>query len=305
MMSWVEPRDVRDWLRRVFALRPILLTLLISSIIILEMRFDWIERSIGAYLVTTNPSRPESGAIWEKGRRTLTARKTLEKIVTDRQVSQREARSASSLFKIAVSIAPGDGVMLSAERFRQLYLKVPPSIAQEIMSPFDLLQIASEGRWRRTYVEKTVSGLAVYLLDADNNVLFQIDVPSDVLMQLKREDTAPVETLEGLPNFEQRIYTAERFFEALKAFPEEIRRSMLPHPEKLLQISGRIVRVGISDEAVSGYIDLGFEVHDGNRPRVVLIPGHEWAVWRLRSFLEERGTSLNLSAESSENWRPK
>ena len=58
-MSWVEPRDVRDWLRRVFALRPILLTLLISSIIILEMRFDWIERSIGAYLVTVDEENPD------------------------------------------------------------------------------------------------------------------------------------------------------------------------------------------------------------------------------------------------------
>jgi len=300
-MSWVEPRDVRDWLRRVFALRPILLTLLISSIIILEMRFDWIERSIGAYLVTTNPNRPEYGAIWEKGHQALAARKTLEKIVTDRQVSQREARNASTLSTMAAGMAPGDGVMLSAERFRQLYLRLPPSISQEIMSPYDLLRIASGGRWRRTYFEKAVTGLAVYLLDADNHVLFQIDMPSKVLKQLKREDAAPVETLEDLSNFEQRIYTAERFFEALKAFPEETRRNMLPHPEKLLQLSGRIVRVGISDEAVSGFIDLGFEVHDGSLPRVVLIPGHEWAVWRLRSFLEERGTSLNLSAESPQN----
>ena len=102
MIDWAEPKDLKEWSRRVFALRPVLLTLLISSVIILEMRFDWVERTLGAYLATTNPMRPESGAIWEKGRRTLTAQKTLEKIVTDRQSSQREARSAETLSQIAV-----------------------------------------------------------------------------------------------------------------------------------------------------------------------------------------------------------
>ena len=83
MTDWAEPKNVKEWTQRVFALRPILLTLMVSSILVLEMRFDWVERTLGAYLVTTNTARPESGAIWEKGHQTRTAQKTLEKIVTD------------------------------------------------------------------------------------------------------------------------------------------------------------------------------------------------------------------------------
>jgi hypothetical protein len=78
MTAWLGPQDIREWFRRLFGLRPMLLMLLISSIFILELRFDWIERALGAYLVSTNAARPESGAIWEKGKQTLTARKTLE-----------------------------------------------------------------------------------------------------------------------------------------------------------------------------------------------------------------------------------
>lgn len=59
MTDWAEPKNMKDWLQRVFALRPILLTLLVTCIIILEMRFDWVERTLGTYLATTNAARPD------------------------------------------------------------------------------------------------------------------------------------------------------------------------------------------------------------------------------------------------------
>jgi len=237
-----------------------------------------VERTLGAYLLTTNSSRPESGAIWEKGHRTVSAQKTLEKIVTDRQTSQREARGAATFSQIAANLSSGQGAMLSVDSFRRLYLKLPQVVAQEIISAFDLLQIASEGRWRRTYFENRENGLVIYLLDAENRVLRQIDIPSNILLQLDREETITAQSLDDLPNFRNRIYPAERFFDALATFPEEARRNMLPHPEMLLEKAGHIVRVGISDEAVAGYIELGFEIIKGAQRTVILDRGNEWAV---------------------------
>ena len=286
MTDWAEPKTIKDWSQRVFALRPILLTLLVSCIIVLEMRFDWVERTLGAYLATTNAARPETGAIWEKGHRTRTAQKTLEKIVADRQTTQREARSAENFLQIAASLSGGQGAMLSAERFRRLYLEMPRTASQEIISALDLLKIAGQGNWRRTYFEKNGDNLVAYLLDAENRVLREIDVPSNILLQMGREDRVKAETLADLPNYKNRIYPAERFFEALASFPEEIRRNMILNPEALLKPSGRILRVGISDEAVSGYIELGFEYVNGTRRQVTLAQGREWAVWRLRRYIE-------------------
>jgi hypothetical protein len=293
MTEWFEPKSFNAWLRRVFALRPVLVTLLIGSIIVLEMRFDWVERALGAYLVTTNSTRPESGAIWEKGRQTQTAQKTLEKIVTDRQASQREARSAETFSQIAAGLSDGQSAMLSAENFRQLYLKLPREAAGEVLSAFELLKISAQGNWRRTYFEKNGRDLTVYLLDAENRVLRRIDVSADGMLQLEREDSLTGETLKDMSNFKNRVYPAERFFKALDSLPEDIRRNVIPDPETLLKPSGQIVMVGISDEAVSGYIELGFEFVLGARHQVILIQGHEWAVWRLRSYLEEKGAGLN------------
>ena len=305
MTGWFEPKNFNDWLRRVLGLRPVLLVLAIACIVVLEMRFDWVERTLGAYLVTTNSTRPQSGAIWEKGRRTLTAQKTLEKIVTDRQASQREARSAETFSQIAAGLSDGDSAMLSAEHFRQLYLKLPREAAGEVLSPFELLKISAQGNWRRTYFEKNGRDLTVYLLDADNRVLRRIDVPADGMLQLEREDSLAGEALEDLANFKNRVYPAERFFEALESLPEEIRRNVILNPESLLKPSGQIIKVGISDEAVSGYIELGFEFALGGRHQVILVQGHEWAVWRLRSYLEEKGAAVHPIDAYLENRRPR
>ncbi len=291
MSEWTEPRDFKEWARRVFGLRPILTLMLVSSIFILELRFDWMERIIGAYLVTTNFKRPESGPIWEKSRQTRTARKALEQILTDKQTLQREARSAATFTQIAANVTPGEGVMLSADHFRKLYLRLAPTIAHQIISPFELLGIANDGLWRRTYFEKSGAGLMIYLLDANNRVLRQLELGAMLLSQLKRAEVALAESLDQLPIFENRIYSADRFFNSLESFPEEVRRSMVPQPEALLEVPGQIVRVGISDETQSGFIELGFEFLNGAQRRVVLVQGHEWAVWRLRSNLE--GTDMD------------
>jgi len=91
----------------------------------IRSELHWVERSVGAYLVSTNADRPESGAIWEKGRKAQTARMAVDKLAADREANQRLARNAGTLNEIIASLSPGQGVMLSAEHFRELYQKDP------------------------------------------------------------------------------------------------------------------------------------------------------------------------------------
>lgn len=260
--------------------------LLIFGILISELRFDWMEQMMGAFLVKTNAGRPESGAIWEINRQTETAKRTLEQIVTDRQASQREARNAGSFIEISAKLAPDQGVMLSPDDFRRLYLGLPASISQEIISPFDILKIFSEDRFTRTYFEKQGNGLQVYFLDAENRVLRRLQIGANLLELISQNERAVEGTLESFPKFKNRIYPADQFLNALESLPDDSRRNVLPQPERLLMAAGRIVRVGISDETISGNIELGFEIKDGAQTRVVFMLGREWAVWQIRSKLE-------------------
>lgn len=287
-MEWFEPRNFGQWLKRAFGLRPILAVLIVLGFFITEFRFDWVEKALGAYLVRTNPVRPQSGQIWDEGHSKITARQTLEKIVADRMTNRREVQGAASLSELFASMSDGkEGVMLSPDHFRSLYLALPPSISHEILSPFEMIEILNSGQWDRTYVEKNGPELTIYLLDDSNRVLRQLQVSSDLLYRVQQQEAARLGTLDSLPEFRNRIYPADRFFAELASLPDDVRGQVVPQPENLLKISGRIRRVGIADEVVSGFIELAFEVESGTRKKVVFIQGREWAVWLLRTRLKD------------------
>ncbi len=285
-MDWSEPRDFKEWFLRLFSLRAILVILVVYSLALTELRFDWVEQMVGTFLSATNSRRPQSGAIWEKGKEAYTARKTLERIVTDRESSRREAREAETFSQITEALAPNHGVMISAAHFRALYLSLPPAVAQDIVSPFDLLQVQSDGRWERTYFRKFGSSIKVFLLDMDSRVLRELDIPPELLSRLRQQDGFAEGVLEDFPSLRNRIYPAKRFFDALAKQPEEIRRSILPTPERLLSLPGRILRVGLSDEALSGLVDIGLEFEAEGKTKVMVVQARDWAVWRLRLDLE-------------------
>ena len=286
MNTWSHPPTIGDWLKGMVALRPIVLVLLLSLGLIAELRFDWAEHLVGRYLVTTNPFRPESGAIWEKGHRTEDARQVLEKIVTDKQAVQREARDAQNFTQIAQALSRGIELIISADHFRHLYNELPPELAAELLSPYTLVRIVSKNEWDRAFFEPGASGFSIYFLNKDNRVLQQLTVSADMLARMEHGETPRIDRLENLPQFANRIYAADRFFRALESVSEDVRRQAVPWPENLLKSPGRVSRVAISDEVLSGYIELGFELEEPTQTRVILLQGRDWAVARIRAVLE-------------------
>ena len=286
--NWSEPGDLNEWVRRVFAIRPLLVCLFFLALLISELRFDWMEQTMRNFLVSTNSRRPESGTIWETGRQTREARKTLDQIVSDRQTSQQETRQAKSFKEIAATILPDQWVMISPDQFRRLYLQLNPETAAEIISSFDLLELINRENWDRTYFEKDGNGLNIYLLDTENRVQRQLTIPSDLLYGMGESQVEMDQSLDNMPQFGSRIYPADLFFQTLDHLGEAVRKDAIPQPNQLLRFPGRITRVGISGQGFSGFTELGFEIESTTHRIVILMNGHERAVLRLRSNLEGR-----------------
>jgi hypothetical protein len=95
-------------------------------------------------------------------------------------------------------------------------------------------------------------------------------------------------SLEEMLQFGKRIYPADRFFQALDRLKDSVRRDLLPQPDQLLRYPGRITRVGISDQDLSGFTELGFEIESAMQRMVILMNGHGKAVLELRSILDGR-----------------
>ncbi len=255
------------------------------------MHFSWLESAVGAYLISTNDLRPESGAIWEQGHQSESARNALNLHMDRRQGVQREVRLASSMGQVLAGIEAGRGAMISAAHFLELYRKLPPVLSEEIASPYLLLAQWSGEKWQRTFFEFQNAGLAIYLLDAHSQVLLRLDLGPDLVEHIRRGEVAIQASLDQLSDFSAHIYSAGHFFSVLNTLPVNIRKNAVAQPEDLLRISEKIRRVGISSESLAGAVDLGFEVEDANGVRVILTQGATTAVLRLREALDRRAFS--------------
>ncbi len=286
MRHWYTPATFKAWLRRVFAPRLFLLFLLLAGLVFTEVRFAWLERMAGAYLVTTNAYRPQSGTIWEQGRKTDKARETLARYANQRQNVQREVRQAGTLGQVVANIVDDTGVMLSADQFVELYLKLPPVLSHEIMSPYTMLTYLSGGFWQRSFLERRGKQLTIYLLDAQNQVLHRLNVGPMLLGHIERGEVAIDSGLDQLMDFAAHIYPADRFFEVLNTFSEDTQKRIISHPQDLLRVTGRIRRIAISDSAYGDAVDLGFEVEGLDGPKVILMQGSREEVHRFQRVLE-------------------
>ncbi len=280
------PTSLSSYKRRILTGRLLGILLVFTLTVGTEMHFSWIESMAGAFLLSTNDFRSESGAIWEQGHQSESAQDALKQNMDRRQDVQREVRQAASMGQVIGGIEAGRGAMISAAHFLQLYQKLPPVLSQEITSPYALLAHWSSGKWQRTYFEYQDADLAIYLLDDHSQVLRRLDIRADLVEHLRRGEVAIQVGLDQLGDFRERIYPAERFFAVLDALPASVRKDAVAQPNDLLKISGKIRRVGISSESVAGAVDLGFEVEDANGLKVILTQGSTSAVQRLKWALE-------------------
>jgi hypothetical protein len=298
MNDWVEPTSLSELFKRSLAMRNGLLLVVLIALVVLEMRFDWAERLLGAYLVTTSGHRPESGAIWEVGHQTSAAREALEALVTERQALQSQAEEALSLADLFDQLDQRDSLMLSAEQFLRLYGALPTALRHEVISPYRLLSLVHQGRWERTFFQKQGEAVALHLLDGRNNVLVTLTIGETVREYIDRGEVAVAGRLTSLSDFTHQIYPAERFFRVLAALPEAVQQGILPQPETLLASPDPIQRVGISSEAFDGTVTLGFEREGAEGPRVILLQGREWDVWQLTRRLDQNADPLGRDGGS-------
>ena len=286
MSSWYQPIDIQTWFRRLLAPRSLIVFLILLAIAVTDLRLNWIENIVGAYLVKTNAGRPESGTIWDQGHKSSQARQTLEGYMNQRRSAQDEARRATSLGQLTTAIESTGNAMISAEHFVELYMKLPPLLSQELISPFTMLSYMSSGRWQRAYFERQDSQLLIYLLDAENQVLHRLSVTPGLLALIQRGEVAITTGLDQLADFAGHIYAAERFFNILNSFPATVRQAIVAHPEDLLRVSGRLMRVGIAEAAHGDTVDLGFEIQGADGLKVILMQGAAEEVRTLQRLLE-------------------
>jgi len=285
---WYEPLSYSEWFKRIFSFLNIALFLLTAIFFISEFRFDWFEKLVGSYLVSTNALRPETGVVWEIGKQTTNAHEYLETIVNKKEDIRQNANKAGSFSELVSSLLPGEWVTLEKQQFKSLYLSLEKSSSLKIIDPASLVWLLNGSNLDRIFCEGVKGGIKIFFIDSKNRVIKEIELQKEEIVEIENADRPVTGILTDMPGFQGRIYPTRIFFDALLKLPAEIIPDLMVTPEDLLRQEGKLVRVGIFNEAVNGYIKLGFEFEAPGGDQVVFLKGREWAVWQL---------SLNLKGE--------
>jgi len=286
MQRWYDPFTVGEWAKRTFSFFNIGLLIFTVAFGASEFRFDWCEKLVGTYLLATNDLRSETGALWETGRQTSNAHKSLNRIITQREDSRRSVQNADSFYNIVESLGPGEWVTLEKEHFKRLYLSLSPGIGRQLIEPSHLVWLLNTNLTDRIFCEGMTQGVSLYFIDSRNRVIHQIDLKKNTIGEIQSRNEPVPGRLTDIEAFSGHIYSSEKFFEAVFKLPVEMIPELMVDPELLLKQEGTIQSVGIWNEADGGYIKLGFEFSHRGGNRVLLIQAREWAVWQLSLILK-------------------
>jgi len=284
--QWYEPLTFSEGLKRAFSFLNIAIFIITSVFIFSELRFDWVETLAGRYLSATNQSRPETGALWEMGKQTTHAHEYLNKIISKKENARQTVYQAASFSDLASSILPGEWVTLEKQQFKTLYLALEKPEALKIMEPAKLVWLINSSALDRIFCEGIADGINLYFIDSENRVIQEIDLRKEDLIEIENGQKPVIGRLAQIEEFSGRIYPAQKFFDAVFKLPSDILPDLMVNPETVLKLDGKIIHIGIWNEAENGYIKIGFEIQGPDEPRVVFIKGREWAVWQLSLILK-------------------
>ncbi len=282
------PSQVPAGLKRTFSFLSTGVLLLTVVFVISEFRLDWYEQLIGSYLACTNDSRPETGAVWETGQSRAAAHQYLDEVIARKEKVRIRAAEATSFPLLFSRLNFGEWVILDPETFKHMYRALPHPLARKIMGPAELVWLLKGGLVERIFCEKSEQGMDIYFIDSENRVMHWVALDPQMFVSGRLSPAVHAGRLEKIPEFSGKVYPVEKFFKAVRRLPEGMAADLIQDADRILDQAGTIERVGIWNQADSGFIRLGFEIRNRDKYHIVFVRAREWVVWQLGLSLKGR-----------------
>ena len=107
---------------------------ILSAFFYIELYTNLFEKSVGYYLKWQNHKRPQFGRMWEKDRQSLIAQAQIQSIRSSLDSQEENTSNISSLKQLFDNVAPGFPLVVTREKFIQLYFDFPGQGSNLIMS---------------------------------------------------------------------------------------------------------------------------------------------------------------------------
>ncbi len=198
---------------------------------------------------------------------------------------RRDAVDKANTMAELVDILPDIGsTQTSPSKFVSLYMALPKSSRDGLMSSQELLDLYYNSQWIRTSVSLEGEVATAHFVDGNNQILRSVPLPEALIRAESPGGQRVIGDLSSDPRFIGRLHTAERFFAILFQLPEQERIAIFPDPEMLLGLPKPVTWVGLGLTDNDPIAQVGFESSSSDGPVVTIYPISTKAFQRL-SFL--------------------
>ena len=154
---------------------------ILSAFISLEFYANLFEKSVGYYLKWQNHKRPQLGRMWERDRQSLIAQAQIQSIRSSLDSQEENASVISSLKQLFENVSPGFPLVVTREKFLYLYFDFPGLGSEQIISPYDLINLDSGKNWERVLLKRFGPWITLQFLDLKNIPVHEIFLSIDTI----------------------------------------------------------------------------------------------------------------------------
>ena len=249
--------------------------IVLSAFLSLEFYTNLFEKSVGYYLKWENHKRPQLGRMWERDRQSLVAQAKIKSIRSSLDLQEETALGISSFKHLFEGISPGFPLVVSRDKFLQLYYDFPGQWSEQIISSYDLIDLDSKKIWDRVFLKRFGPWITIQFIDRQNIPIHELFLSVDTLFEVQATRTVKRGTLEDAEFIANRIFSISEFLPVLKSLDAITQKAVFPEPRWFLGKNYHITRVGISDYSareLAQHLLFGVEYDTEYYTGVLLIP---------------------------------
>ena len=249
--------------------------IVLSTFLSLEFYTNLFEKSVGYYLKWENHKRPQLGRMWERDRQSLVAQAKIKSIRSSLDLQEETALGISSFKHLFEGISPGFPLVVSREKFLQLYYDFPGQWSEQIISSYDLIDLDSKKIWDRVFLKRFGPWITIQFIDRQNIPIHELFLSVDTLFEVQATRTVKRGTLEDSRFTANRIFLITEFLPVLKSLDSITQKAVFPDPRWFLGKNYHVTRVGISDFSagdLAQHLLFGVEYDTEYYTGVLLIP---------------------------------
>ena len=220
---------------------------ILAGFFYIELYTNLFEKSVGYYLKWQNHKRPQLGRMWERDRQSLIAQAQIQSIRSSLDTQEENTSNISSLKQLFEDVAPGFPLVVTREKFIQLYFDFPGQGSGLIMSSYDLANLDSKKIWDRILLKRFGPWITLQFLDKKNIPIHEIFLSVDTIMDIHTTRSIKRGTLED-SNFNQnRIFNIHEVLPVLKSLDPITQKAVFPEPRWFLEKNYYLTRVGVAE----------------------------------------------------------